>query len=77
MSNGNDYAYPQSEVFGGSGEYETRDVGGLTKREYFAAAAMQGLLAGDTELQLSPAGCAEAATEYADALLAALWETQS
>ena len=43
--------------------------GGLTKRELFAAMAMQGMLARDSHSDL---GCAERALAYADALLAAL-----
>lgn len=53
------------------------DKGGLTKREYFAAAAMQGILAkvalfedlkGKT-VRASPKSVAKAAVEFADALI--------
>jgi hypothetical protein len=42
MTNGNDCAYPTES------QYQNVNVleGGLTKREYFAAMAMQGYLAG-------------------------------
>lgn len=47
--------------------------GGLTKREYLAAHAMQGLLA-DHTLDYSFADIAKMAVSFADALLAALEE---
>ena len=48
---------------------------GLTKREYFAAAALQGLLADpDTTEQLSTADVVEVAVHAADALIEALNE---
>ena len=47
--------------------------GGSTKREYFAAMAMQGLLASWPENgRLNPDKTAERATLFADALIAAL-----
>lgn len=46
-------------------------VMGLTKREYFAGLAMQGLLA-DSEVNAGSELVAIVAIEYADALLAAL-----
>jgi len=60
---------------------ETTVIGGLTKRELFAAMAMQGLLAGNPP---RPPGNEESATalitnasvRVADALLAALKEVQ-
>ncbi len=45
---------------------------GLTVREYFAATAMQGLLAADIEAGLKPKGAANCAVAFADALIAAL-----
>lgn len=46
---------------------------GLTKREYFAAMAMQGILSTDTEeWQGTPDNNAKAAVRMADALLSAL-----
>jgi hypothetical protein len=55
---------------------DDRDVEflGLTKREHFAALALQGVIAGFLAADV-PTGYAEAATEavgYADALIAAL-----
>lgn len=40
----------------------------LTRLEYFAAAALTGLLAGDTKTVLDPAFAAEGAVHYAQAL---------
>jgi hypothetical protein len=51
------------------GNQYTKAGMGLTKRELFAAMAMQGMLACDKPSDL---GCAERALAYADALLAAL-----
>ena len=47
---------------------------GMTLRDYFAAKAMQGILANPEWLKLdgfSPGGIAKCAWEYADAMLAA------
>lgn len=53
-------------------DYWTGDFG-LTKREYFAAMAMQGLIQrGFTEFGNYETAYASLATKYADALLAAL-----
>ena len=53
-------AYPNDEVQGDCGEYETFAVGGLTKREAFAMAAMQGEIAAEgdyaTEFVLASIG---------------------
>lgn len=50
--------------------------GGLTKREYFAAMALQGILSGDitinTQLNQSPKWSAEYALQCADALIVEL-----
>ena len=51
-------------------------VFGLTKREYFAGLAMQGLLAGNPN-NLTLNDVADIATDQADALLAALEQEQS
>lgn len=52
--------------------------GGLTKRELFAAMAMQGFLAWsqpeESGLDLGPEGCAGSSIRYADALIARLAE---
>jgi hypothetical protein len=50
---------------------------GLSKREYFAGVALQGLIAADEAWVLEPSErairtCSERAVMYADALLAAL-----
>lgn len=81
MSNGDKPAYPVSitEHTGFSPTHEkiytTNVDGGLTKREMFAMAAMQGLLSGHSEYfhgngpVMIPEMVAKHAVEYADALL--------
>jgi len=49
---------------------------GLTKREYFAAMAMQGILSGDGSKAWTRDELAEIAVNRADALLKALDETK-
>ena len=56
------------DVYHENGQIETGH-GGLTKREHFAALAMQGLLACEDR---RPEGLIREAVEHADALLAAL-----
>lgn len=77
MSNGDEYMYPQSCVMGSAGEYHTEQLGGLTKREYFAAMAMQGLLASCADKVHSPFSLAPDAVDCADALLARLEEDRT
>jgi len=64
---------PNSTAYPRSGEHTDW---GLTKREYFAAMAMQGLLANGSDVDLtlpdSTIGISRDAVEYADALIAAL-----
>ena len=72
-ANGDTLAYPAPNIIG-SGSHNTINAPsgtGLTKRELFAAMAMQGLIQ-DARIESSPAGLAAEATWYADALLAAL-----
>ena len=58
-----------------SGEWGwTETEAGLTKRELFAAMAMQGLLADPTVIYVG--GAAKQAVKHADALLAALESTK-
>jgi len=66
MTNGNDTAFPSNCE---------DDTDGLTKREYFAAMAMQGFLS-DGSQDLAPEQCARAGVRHADALIAALNEGQ-
>ena len=47
---------------------------GLSKREYIAAMALQGMLASDTDFTLGSEAAARDAVEYADALIKALNE---
>ncbi len=90
MSNANEPAYPAIKTdaaYDGDGRgvpySNVYSVGGLTKREYFAAMAMQGLLACDGERCFSAALTlkdsreerAKSAIAYADALLAELERT--
>lgn len=59
--------YPNHNAF--SNEFNN----GLTKREYFAAMAMQGLLAGSYDsMAMGYASISEAAVGHADALIEAL-----
>lgn len=80
MTNGNDLIVP---AFDAENDFDnlgaarlTRLIpnpnGGITKREYFAAMAMQGLLAADHTMLVSYNILAEYATDAADALIAEL-----
>lgn len=75
MDNGNESAFPGQEL-DGSGMPRTGLQWGLTKREYFAAKAMQGILAGDMDSVLKPKHVAISSAQYADALLAELAKEQ-
>lgn len=68
MSDANEPAF-------GHGDYVNGGAPGLTKRELFAAMAMQGWLAGISDAE--PELMAKDAVAYADALLAALSEKTS
>jgi hypothetical protein len=69
MTNGNDQAFASvGEGFNNS----LYSAPGLTKREYFAAMAMQGLVASDTTHELGYEDAAKWAVKHADALIAAL-----
>lgn len=71
MTNGNDNAYPYAthDQDGRVAEIEF----GLTKREYFAAMAMQGMLSNDAVNRLDNANhLFEASVKAADALINAL-----
>lgn len=65
MTQPNDPAFPVSPA-----DYSAKH--GLTKREYFAAMAMQGLLANDTHYALMT----EKAVHYADMLIEKLNSTE-
>ena len=66
----NDSAFPSVDSFG------YRKGEGLTKREYFAAMAMQAILtANPADTPYAPANDAHWAVRYADALIAELEET--
>ena len=71
--NGRELAFPFVETREMQGESISF---GLTKREHFAAMAMQGMLSdeseGGTGASWNPDDCANRACEYADALLRAL-----
>jgi hypothetical protein len=76
MNNGNESAYPAQELDGG-GMPRTAAQWGLTKRELFAAMAMQGWCASDGNsgaVYKSFEDLAEASVKAADALLAELAE---
>jgi len=66
MKNADETAFP----FEGGNNNGVQPSSGLTKREHFAAMAMQGLIASDTpEWTGTPESQAENAVKYADALL--------
>ena len=76
MTDPNDLAYPKVVSSPARdrnhGPYtDTHSTGGLTKREHFAAMAMQGMLA-DHTCDAEPDAFAEVAVNYADALIAKL-----
>lgn len=48
---------------------------GVTKRELFAAMAMQGLIAGNSRMKLTAKNVADSSVFFADALLQALEES--
>ena len=79
MTKGNDFANPSTH----QNEDGTHDFSinkGLTKREYFAAMAMQGILASNTagmsSSRIDIFAFAEQGVKAADALIKALNETQ-
>jgi hypothetical protein len=71
MSNGNEQAFASATSNG----VDTWHDAGLTKRECFAAMAMQGYISSDSEKSDSPFMVAEWAVQNADALLAELEKT--
>jgi hypothetical protein len=68
MSRANASAYPETAYYDGQPTYM---VGGLTIREEFAKAAMQGLLS-HPHTDAGPEAVAMDAVEFADALIAEL-----
>jgi len=60
-------------------DYSQRGFGydGLTKREYFAGLAMQGVMSADVYAEMSKDDCAKTAVANADALLAELEQEQA
>jgi hypothetical protein len=76
IENQNQPAFPVSEETTDKIDREIRIYTGLTKREFFTAMAMQGLLAGrfacpDT-INCSPETISDLAIKYADQLLSKL-----
>lgn len=74
MTNPNDPAYPRSyRKFDQQGQnIEVFASDGLTKREYFAVMAMQGLIMIERDYFPTPEHVAENATKFSDALIAEL-----
>lgn len=66
MTDKNDAAFARPASENNMGEY------GLSKREYFAALALQGLLSDSGETYPMPKEISEWAVKYADALIDAL-----
>lgn len=81
MSNANEPAYPEMKTeleynYSADQNYpNTYSVGGLTKREYAAIAAMHGLLRDRYADDVSKLYIAKVSVEFADALLAELERT--
>lgn len=78
MKNSDMPAMPQTFAINDAGDLESsasyEDASGLTKREYFAAKALQGLLANEGTNDVSCSDIAFSAVSYADDLLKALEE---
>ena len=84
MKNGDSSAYPMTFNVPArdpkhplEGEGGTMFTTGVTKREYFAAMALQGYIAAGSMGMPSPKHLAEYATDAADALLSELDKTQT
>lgn len=68
-------AFPQTASVTPAGDFiwpASYGEGGMTNREYFAARAMQGIIAHYGVMQEKPPVCAKSAVEFADALIAEL-----
>lgn len=72
LSSGNDCAFPTPTEFRSDGALISHGSPGLTKRELFAAMAMQGSLAGEPGPHLQSNQLARESVAHADALLAEL-----
>lgn len=53
------------------GDQQDETFNGMTLRDYFAAKALQGLLAADAICEFKPEGAAESAYKFADSMIAA------
>lgn len=72
ITNPNDKVSPLIETYyGDHNQQYIVSAGGLSKREYFAAMVLQGLLT-DPDFSTGPKIAAETALRYADALIAEL-----
>ena len=77
MNNANTPINPILNADGEVGEMPDGAIlSGLTKREYFAGLAMQGLLANEYGIGVSADDCASYAIKYANALLKQLGESK-
>ncbi len=76
MTDGNAMAFARPAYQYASGAYDA-PIDGVTKREYFAALAMQGMVSKDGSMVpgYDRSKTAGMAVEYADALIAALNKT--
>ena len=75
MTNPNAFVSPSTHQ-NSDGTHDFNINKGLTKREYFAAVAMQGFLADTSGTLLNPEFVAKHSVAYADALINALNETK-
>jgi len=71
MTNGNDLAHP-TNIIDPEGQFAPEYHTGLTKREYFAAMAMQGMLASANNTLFDYETIATHSVKHADALINAL-----
>ena len=69
ITRANDLAYPVKKV-------DTINYTGLTKREYFAAMAMKGIITNKDGLDIKIERIAESAVDMADALIEELNKTR-
>ena len=73
---GSDPAFPEQIVKDGDGVYQSAgqyiDVGGLTKREYFAIRFASALIASPNNVLKAPKNISDCAVQMADSLINAL-----
>ena len=71
MSNEPAFPAPDKTEYEFGANQRGRVYNGMTLRDYFAAKAMQGLLAADTDWSMAPETIAKLSVEQADAMMKA------